>query len=152
MGHHTDYETESAARTDNATVGTVLSSSFPLPQRSASVECPCISKSFIAGSITRAAGIKAHKRTCAVTRSSPNQIVDHFLLSHHVLRKRLTVEMPQQSLCLLRLYVVMRPFTSSLSLLYSCASLSWYCRTNQRRKIKVSRPYLLVTRVRRECR
>jgi hypothetical protein len=98
--------------------------SFPLAQTSARVECPYISNSFIAGSITGlAAGLKAHKRTCAVTRSRPHQIVDHFLSSQHVLQKRLTAERSQQSLCLLRLFLVSQPFTSFLSLLVSSNSM-----------------------------
>ena len=44
MGHHKEHETESTARTDSAAVSTILTPSFLLPQRSARVECPCISK------------------------------------------------------------------------------------------------------------
>ena len=60
MGHHKEHETESAARPDSTTVSTILTPSFLLPQRSARVECPCISKSFIAGSIT---GLQVSKPT-----------------------------------------------------------------------------------------
>jgi hypothetical protein len=111
MRHHKHHGPESTACTDNATVN-----------RSIIVLSACSDKRacrvllylqlFHSGIHNRAAGLKAHKRTCAVTRSRPHQIVNHFLSSQHVLRKRLTVERSQQSLCLPRLFLVSRPFTS----------------------------------------
>jgi hypothetical protein len=116
MRHHKVHGTESTARTDNAMVNrSIIVLSAGSDKRACRV--PLILQFFHSGIHNRAAGLKAHKRTYAVTRSSPYQIVDHFLSSQHVLRKRLTVERPQQSLCLLQLFLVMRPFTSFLSLL-----------------------------------
>jgi hypothetical protein len=118
MRHHKHHGTESTAQTDNVTVKRSI---IVLSARSDKRECrvPLYFQFFHSGIHNRAAGLKAHKRTCAVTRSRPHQIVDHFLSSQHILRKRLTVERPQQSLCLLRLFLVSRPFPSFLSLLVS---------------------------------
>jgi hypothetical protein len=118
MRHHKHHGTESTARTDNVTVNCSI---IILSARSDKRACrvPLYLQFFHSGIHNRAAGLKAHKRTCAVTCSRPHQIVDHFLSSQHVLRKRLTVERSQQSLCLLRLFLVSRPFTSFLSLLVS---------------------------------
>ena len=83
MGHHKKHATESAARTDSATASTILTLSFPLPQRSARIKCPCISKYFIAGSIT---GLQVSKPTREPARG--------FALRDCYTRVRMTVRLP----------------------------------------------------------